>query len=181
MVRKIGVIFTVFLVAIGCARVQVVAPKDPIKVDIAMRLDVYQHVEKDIDTIEDIVSGNRLGGQPQSMLDHFIGVAYAEESLPPEVEEAAMRRKDRYQELTSAESSGRIGENKTGLTEVRGDASLNGLVSAENSDRMIIYRSIAVKNGATVDDVQKLYARKLQSSAPSGAPVESASGEWTTK
>jgi len=36
----------VFL-TVGCAKVQVQAPKEPIKVDISMRLDVYQHVEKD--------------------------------------------------------------------------------------------------------------------------------------
>ncbi|MDO8488662.1 MAG: DUF1318 domain-containing protein [Candidatus Omnitrophota bacterium] len=181
MVGKIGIIFAVLFVAIGCAKVQVVAPKDPIKVDIAMRLDVYQHVEKDINTIEDIVSGNKPDGKPQSMLNYFIEVAYAEESLPAEVEEAAMRRKARYQDLVSAESSGRIGENKSGFVVLLGDASFDSLVSAENSDRMIIYKSIAEKNGATLDEVQKLYAKKLQSSAPAGTPIESVSGEWLTK
>ena len=181
MVQKIGLIFTVILIMVGCARVQVVAPKDPIKVDIAMRLDVYQHVEKDINAIEDIVSGNRSIGKLQSMLDHFVGVAYAEEGLPADVEAAAMRRNARYQELASAESSGRIGENKSGFVEVRSDASLSGLVSAENSDRTIIYRSISKKNGAALGEVQKLYAAKLQSSAPVGTPIESGSGEWVTK
>ena len=181
MERKMCIIFTVLFIAIGCARVQVVAPKDPIRVDIAMRLDVYQHVEKDINAIEDIVSGNNPGGKLQSMLNHFIGVAYAEEGLPPDAERAAMRRKARYQDLVSAESGGRIGENKSGFVELRGEASLNDLVSAENSDRMIIYRSIAEKNGATLGEVQKLYANKLQSSAPAGTPIESASGEWLTK
>lgn len=185
MVRKICIIFIVLFVAAGCARLQVVAPKDPIKVDIAMRLDIYQHVEKDINAVEDIVSGNKPSDEPQSMLNHFVDVAYAEEGLPAEVEEAAMRRKARYQDLASAESRGRIGENKSGFVELRaadtGDASLDGFVSAENSDRMIIYRSIAEKNGATLDEVQKLYAKKLQSSAPAGTPIESASGEWLTK
>jgi len=185
MVRNIGIVFVLLLIAIGCGRVQVVAPKEPIKVDIAMRLDVYQHVEKDINTIEDIVSGNKPGGKPRSMLNYFVGAAYAEEGLPAEVEEAAMRRKARYQDLASAESSGRIGENRSGLVELRaagtGEASLDSLVSAENSDRMIIYRSLAGKNGATLDEVQKLYAKKLQSGASSGTPIESVSGEWMTK
>ena len=185
MIRKIGTIFAVFFVMIGCARVQVVAPKDPIKVDIAMRLDVYQHVEKDIDTIEDIVSGKRLQSQPLSMMNYFIGVAYADEGLPAKVEEAALRRNSRYQSLVSAESNGHIGENRSGLVELRGagqgNFSLASVVSAENSDRIIIYKSISEKNGASLSDVQGLYAKKLQSSAPSGTPVESASGEWTTK
>ena len=181
MACKIGIIFSALLVAVGCARVQVVAPKDPIKVDIAMRLDVYQHVEKDIDAIENIVSGNKPSGKLISMLNHFVGVAYAEEGLSAEVEGAAMRRKARYQGLASAESSGRIGENKSGFVELRGDASLGSLVSDENSDRMVIYRSISEKNGAALNEVQKLYAKKLQSGAPSGTPIESDSGEWTTK
>ncbi|MFA5996751.1 MAG: DUF1318 domain-containing protein [Candidatus Paceibacterota bacterium] len=182
MVRKLVVIFAVIFIAIGCAKVQVVAPKDPIKVDIAMRLDVYQHVEKDIDLIENIVSGKKMTGQPQSMLNYFVGTAYAEDALPAEVEGAAMRRKARYQELVAAESSGRIGENNAGLVEPRaGEASLSSLISAENSDRIIIYRSIAAKNGATLEAVQKLYAEKLQSSAPAGTPVQAESGVWVTK
>ncbi len=38
-------------VMLGCARVSMVAPKEAIKLDVAMRLDVYQHVVKDIDSI----------------------------------------------------------------------------------------------------------------------------------
>ena len=182
MVRKLVIIFAVLFIAIGCAKLQVVAPKDPIKVDIAMRLDVYQHVEKDIDLIESIVNGNKLGGKPSSMLNCFVGTAYAEDALPAEVEGAALRRNARYQDLVAAESSGRIGENKSGFVELRtGDASLNSLVSAENSDRQIIYNSIAGKNGASMADVQALYAKKLQSGAPAGTPVESADGGWKTK
>ena len=64
------------------------------------------------------------------MLDRFVEVAYADESLPAEVEGAAMRRKARYQDLVSAESNGRIGENRSGFVELRpagaGDASAAG-------------------------------------------------------
>jgi len=183
MIRKTGIFLAALFIVTGCARVQVVAPKEPIKVDIAMRLDVYQHVEKEIDEIEDIVSGNKAAEKQTSMLNFFTGIAYAEEGLPSNIKKAAMRRRARYDELSSAESSGRIGENKSGLVELRGagDASLNELISAENSDRMIIYRAIAEKNGAALNEVQKLYSRKRQSKAPSGTPVESPSGEWTSK
>lgn len=182
MVRRIWVVFPVLFFAIGCARVQVVAPKEPIKVDIAMRLDVYQHVEKDIDAIEDVVSGKTPTSKLQSMVDSIVANAYAEEDVMIEAGGAVMGRKARYQALSSAEASGRIGENKSGFVELRaagdGDAAL---VSAENSDRMTIYRSIAQKNSAALSEVQKLYANKLQANAPSGTPIESASGEWSTK
>ncbi|MDD5729736.1 MAG: hypothetical protein PHN57_01210, partial [Candidatus Omnitrophica bacterium] len=56
------------ILVLGCARVRVEAPKEPIKVDISMRLDIYQHVTKDINDIENIVTGSegkdkKAGGQ----------------------------------------------------------------------------------------------------------------------
>jgi uncharacterized protein YdbL (DUF1318 family) len=37
---------------------------------------------------------------------------------------------------------------------------------------MVIYREVARKNGASVEEVQKLYAKRLQSDAPAGTPIE---------
>ncbi len=181
---------------ISCASLKVEAPKDPIKVDIAMRLDVYQHVQKDIDAIENMVTGGAKeksapaakdsGGKDKvSLLDLLspISSAYAQEGLSPELESAAMRRRDRFSALSSLESQGIVGENKSGLVEIRGaaDASAQSLVSAENSDRMSIYQGIASKNGTSVGEVQQLYAARLQGGAPSGTPVETPNGEWKTK
>lgn len=186
-------LFLGLILSLGCARVRVEAPKEPIKVDISMRLDIYQHVEKDIDAIETIVSGGKEKAKPgdkQSLLDCFVSSVYAQEGLSPEVEQAALRRKDRLPELNSLLEKGVIGENKSGLVEARSaekaDAALEALIEAENSDRMVIYKSIADKNSTTVEEVRKLYAKRLQENAPSGTPVEvysDASGayEWKTK
>jgi len=161
------VILAVSVVFFGCARVRVEAPKDPIKLDISMRLDIYQHVAKDIDAIEDIVSGS--GGKTPSarqgsMLDVFVESAYAEDSFGPEVEKAAISRRDRRAQLVSFEESGVVAENNLGLVDIRGDAdsSIKALVEAENNDRMVIYRAIAAKNGISIEEVQKIYAKKLQ-------------------
>lgn len=171
---------------IGCAKVQVEAPKEPIKVDIAMRLDIYQHVEKDIDDIENIVSGAAPAPTTkgnQSFLSLGVTDAFAE-ALSSDVEQAALRRRDRRAELVSLESKGIVGENKLGLVEIRNasaaDSLAKALVSAENSDRMVIYQGVAQKNGTTLAEVQKLYAGRLQQDAPSGTPVE-AGGGWTVK
>lgn len=173
------------LCAIGCARVRVEAPKEAFKVDISMRLDVYQHVSRDIDSIEDIVSGRstqKAGPDTKSSLNIFVSDAYAQEGLGPEVEQAAARRRDRKSQLSQYEASGVIGENGSGLVEVRGqaDAQAQSVVSAENADRMIIYSSVAQKNGTSVAEVQKLYARRLQSDAPAGTPIE-IDGAWKVK
>jgi uncharacterized protein YdbL (DUF1318 family) len=162
----------------GCASVEVKAPKDPIKVDVSMRLDVYQHVAKDVDEIENMVSssGTTTASGLHSFLPFLTETAYAEESMGPDVDEAVSGRKSRYGEIARLESSGIVGENKMGLLEVRSpgkaDENTLSMVTAENSDRMTIYRGIAHKNGTKVQDVQKVYSKRLQRDAPSGCPIE---------
>lgn len=172
----------------GCARMQVGGTKEPIKMDISMRLDIYQHVEKDIDAIESIVSGakeNKNTSDKQSLLGILISEAYAQESLSPEVEQAVLRRKDRLAELSSWQAKGVIGENKNALVEIRNpqgvDSAVSRIVDGENADRMIIYQSVAKKNGTSVEEVQKLYAKRLQTDAPSGTPIETADSAWKVK
>lgn len=177
------------ILSLSCARVRVEVPKEPIKVDISMRLDIYQHVQKDIDDIENIVSGSKEKPKAgnNSSLNYFVVTAYAQEGLAPEVEDAALRRKDRRTELISWEGKGVVGENMSGLVEIRkpegATDALEQLVKSENSDRLIIYQAVAEKNGTSVEEVQKLYAKRLQEDAPSGTPIESlnAAGDYEWK
>ncbi|MCX5687408.1 MAG: hypothetical protein NTV71_02000, partial [Candidatus Omnitrophica bacterium] len=115
--KNIFIVLIALVAFLGCARVRVEAPKDPIKLDISMRLDIYQHVAKDIDAIEDIVSGNEkkpVGSKQGTWLEIFVKDAYAQESFGPEVEQAAYNRRDRKPQLVSLEESGVVGENKLG-------------------------------------------------------------------
>lgn len=155
----------------GCASVQVQAPKDPIKMDISMRLDVYQHVVKDIDDIESIVSGG--GNKTVAWLgEMLVTTAYAEGGLSAEATDAAYRRRDRKAQLDAYLSQGVLGEGSDALVVVRGgDAGARSLAEAENADRMIIYKAIAAKNGSSVGEVQKVYAERLRKDAPAGAAV----------
>jgi uncharacterized protein YdbL (DUF1318 family) len=175
------------IATLGCAKVNL-QTSQPIKLDINMRVDVYQHVAKDIDDIENIVSGGKKQAQPkegQSMLNYFIGNVYAQDNLSPEVEEAALRRQARFSEVYSLEASAVLGENNSGLIEIRdmgrASASLEKLVNDENSDRVIIYAGVAKKNGTSTGDVQKIYAQKLQGNAPRGTPIQDSSGAWKVK
>lgn len=192
--KNLFILVLCLIFSLGCARVRVEAPKEPIKVDISMRLDIYQHVQKDIDAIENIVSGDKgktKSGNNQSFLDYLGACAYAQEELGPEVEAAALRRKDRRQQLSSLEEKGLIGENKSGLLEMRNSGaallpSVKQLVKDENNDRMIIYQAVARKNNISVEEVKKMYAKRLQEDAPFGAPVEglneaTGSYEWKVK
>ena len=170
----------------GCASVQVKAPKDPIKMDIAMRLDVYQHVVKDANDIESIVEG-RSGKSTvvSSIAGFFVTNAYADDGgLSPEATDAAYRRRDRRDALVALEVQGVVGENRGGLVEARSPGDANAqqqILKEENNDRMIIYRVIAAKNGSSVEDVQKVYAERLRSGLPSGAAVQNPDGTWTKK
>jgi len=159
---------------LGCARVKVEAPKEPIKVDVSMRLDIYQHVEKDIDSGESIVSGEKakpkISGTPSPM-----GQAYS-------------RRRERRPDLRAYQAQGILGENKNGLLEARGsvDEKAKNLLADENKDRLVIYEALAKKNNTSPQEVQKLYAEKLQRRASTGTPIEvydaqSNSFQWQTK
>jgi hypothetical protein len=106
----------------------------------------------------------------------LVAEAYAQEGLSPEVEQAALRRKDRKASLSEAQAKGIIGENKEGLVQIRladqAGAGFESLVNQENADRLVIYKAVAQKNGTSVEEVKKLYAKRLQNDAPSGTPVE---------
>ena len=175
------------IVLVGCASVEVKAPKEPIKMDIAMRLDVYQHVVKDVDDIEDLVEGHApaKGSTVVSSLQNFVlGTAYADEGgLGAEATQAAYRRRDRRAELTAFEVQGILGEGRSALVVARagGNPRAQQIMNEENNDRMIIYRSIAAKNGSSVESVQKVYADRLRDGLPSGAFFENADGSWATK
>lgn len=160
----------------GCARVEVQAPKDPIKMDISMRLDVYQHVAKDIDDIESLVSGSTQ----HAWAEWLVATAYAG-NLSPEIESAAMRRRDRRASVVSALSAGQLGENNLGLLEARGSGDASRIASEENADRMIIYSALASRENVAVSEIQKVYAERLRNDAPGGSPVQGADGNWTTK
>jgi len=191
MTKTIGLLLIALAFSLGCARVRVEAPKEPIKVDISMRLDIYQHVQKDIDAIEDIVGSptNTKPSEKQSLLGLFFTNAYAQD-LSPEVEAAALRRKERLSKLSPWLQEGVAGENKVALLEIRkkevASAALQGLIEEENKDRMIIYEALAQKNNTSLDEIQKVYAEKLQKNAASGTPVEvlnasSGAYEWRIK
>lgn len=162
----------------GCARVRVEAPKDPIKVDISMRLDIYQHLERTIDKIEDMVSPDPVPAAEgkQSFLGVFLPRrAYAAEAVSdPEIEGAVQRRKSRLAQVVALLEKGTAGENRLGLLELRRQASgaEKEVVRQENNDRMVIYRKLAARNGVELEEIEKLYAKRLQESLPAGAPVE---------
>ncbi len=173
----------------GCARVNIQSDK-PIKVDVTMRLDVYQHVAQDANAIENMISPKEeksLGSNQSSFLTLGVVEAYAQEEggYPLEVRDAIERRKLRRDDLVAWEAKGAIGENEGGMVEVR-DSSLGGeevssLVEKENKDRRIIYQYVSEKNSATFEDTAKVFGKRIQEDAPVGTPIETTPGQWSKK
>lgn len=187
---------------IGCTQHNIkVSQDEPFRVDVNMRVDVYQHTVNHANAIEDLINA---GAQPQSfrvwdVLDTvlFGAPAYAQDSnilqkLTPAAKQAIEGRTQRRNQLVSWQAKGVIGENADGFVELYEAGAVSGaqrsqveqLISAENNDRRIIYQNIAQIEGANSSDIGKVYATSIQKNAPSGTPIEVYSGnskDWRIK
>jgi uncharacterized protein YdbL (DUF1318 family) len=168
-------IFVVFLgiIILGCAKLTV-GTKDPIKVDISMRVDVYQHIAEDAQSINEQIYGtDRL-----KELNNLIfkgGNLYAAE-ISSDIDAAIERRKQRAVLIKEYMAKAYIGENKNALLEVLernlpedSKSGFEQLVKQENQDRMLIYRAVAEKNEAELDSVQKIFFKQDYKIAPLGS------------
>ncbi len=181
----------VMMLVVGCARVRIDS-KDPIKLDVKMRLDIYQHVARDVDSIEDMIAGpqEKEGAQvlqKTSLLDFIVPAAYAGKlaDFPDEVVVAIERRKERRAGIVLLESQGYIGENENGFIDVFDKVSLDPgkltMVEEENKDRLVIFEYVAKKNGASVGETGRVFADRIQKDAAAGTPIEEGQGEWVVK
>ena len=157
------------LFAYGCAKVSVEAVK-PIKVDINLRVDVYQHVEKDVESIEDQIYGNK-----PIKVNFIFGLQslYAQE-YSQDVVDAIERRKERSKKIDEYMRKGFLGVNKNDLLQVVNPippglkGSILELVNKENSDRIIIHEAVAKKNNADISDIEKVFFKDHFDRAPKG-------------
>lgn len=170
--KKVWIVLVV-IIALGCAKVSV-ETKEPIKVDINMRVDVYQHVVNDVESINDQIYGS---GEKQLNAIFSIGVAYAED-FSADVSAAISRRKSRGKTIESYLAKGYIGENRNALLQLMGQApadkrdSINKMVNEENSDRNAIYSAVAKKNETSQKEVRKVFFEDDYKRAPSGSWFE---------
>ncbi|MBN2483186.1 MAG: DUF1318 domain-containing protein [Candidatus Omnitrophica bacterium] len=162
------------LTIIACARVNVETAK-PLKVDINMRLDVYQHVVKDIDSIEDQVYGNQ-----EKKMNFLMSwdEAYAAD-FSQDVQQAIERRKNRIDLIEEYFQNGYVGENRNGeLTIIDPGlpedlkAQILPVIGKENEDRVIIYQATARKNNVPLSDVRRIVLLDHFNRAPGGYSFE---------
>jgi len=166
--KKIAVIFLV-LIVFGCARVSVQTP-EPIKVDIKMRVDVYQHVVKEVESIED-----QVYGPEEKNFNAIFGISKVYAAQCEGCMSAAIaRRKERAAKVEEYLSKGYVGINKDAFltiikeppSQIRKD--IEAVVSNENSDRRIIYREMAEKNDVPLSEMKKVFFQANYKRASSG-------------
>lgn len=165
----------------ACARVQVEAPKEPIKMDISMRLDVYQHMVDKADAVENIVRGKN---ETQSAwIEFFVTTAYAEEDLSPALRDAALRRRARFEKIEELQKSGVLGEGRDGYIALRDSSrkELKNFINEENKDRKITFTEVAKSDNAPFEKAQQIFAIKFRGKAPIGSPVQDDDGTWRTQ
>jgi uncharacterized protein YdbL (DUF1318 family) len=142
----------------GCAPTINLATPDPIKADIAVRLDVYQKTA------------------PTKAKDE-------QSSL-----EIAANRRKRSGEIQQLKNDGIVGENRDGYLDMRrkpDDAKYfdyaQAVVNAENADRSFLYLSNAQAQNVPLEKVEHEYAQLWSDRAFSGEWIQKESGTWIQK
>jgi uncharacterized protein YdbL (DUF1318 family) len=150
--KKIGAALAALALLSGCKTPSInLATSEPIKVDIAMRLDVYQHD-----------SGN---GATTGTTAVAPSTPVKPEPTPARGGDPEERRKNRQADIQTFKNSRLVGESHNGLLVILiepatdyGDY-VRRVVAGENSDRMAIMKARAEKEKRSLPDIQSEQAK----------------------
>ncbi len=84
------------------------------------------------------------------------------------------------QSLDDLRASGAVGERYDGYAEAL-QSGAAGVVQQVNAKRRQIYQQAADKEGASVDQIGRIYARQIFAKAPPGTKFLQENGSWVTK
>ena len=143
---------------VGCAPTINLATPDPIKVNVAVRLDVYQK------------TAPTKAKEEQSSL------------------EIAANRRIRSGQIQQLKNDKVVGEDRDGYLDIKqppADAKYlayaQGIVAAENADRSFLYLSNAQAQNKPLEMVESEYAQMWSERAFPGEWVQKENGTWTQK
>jgi uncharacterized protein YdbL (DUF1318 family) len=142
----------------GCAPTINLATPDPIKVDVAVRLDVYQK------------TAPTKAKEEQSSL------------------EIAANRRLRSGEIQGLKNNGVVGEDRDGYLDLRNAPTdpkflkyAQDIIAAENADRAYLYLTNAQTQNKPLEMVEKDYAQLWDDRAFPGEWIQKENGKWTQK
>ena len=84
------------------------------------------------------------------------------------------------QSLDQLRASGAVGERYDGYAQAL-QAGAAGVVQQVNAKRRQIYQQTADKEGASIDQIGRIYARQIFAKAPPGTKFLQENGSWVTK
>lgn len=165
--KTLSLLCCTLVACVGCSAPTVnLSTAEPIKVDIAMRLDVFQHTK-------DQAKKSAASSEPAPGSD------------------AESRRRNRMADIQNFKNSRLVGEGRDGLLSIRvdtpGDAGdyLRDTVAAENNDRMALMKSLSEKEKRSLADIQAEQATLWQKRSFEGELIEVAGPDgtfaWTAK
>ena len=150
-----------FLTACAGPTVNLATPQ-PIKVDIAMRLDVYQHAKES-----------------------------AKQAADKSAPDPAAARRNRSADIQTFKNSRIVGEGRDGLLSIRVDTPgdygdyVRAAVQAENADRMALMKAEASRQKTSLPEIQSQQAEINRNLAFKGEWIEiekpDGSSEWDQK
>jgi uncharacterized protein YdbL (DUF1318 family) len=192
--RKIGLLFGLALLLIGCAVVNVYVTFPQEKIDKAME-GLELQVQPDAPSLTAPAPKKQSRLSPWQFLEPT--PLYAAETVvtsevkttSPAIDEAKARRRERLSDIQGYKDRKILGENNKGLLEIRvtDEALVSGvekLVKEENSDRMIIYREIVRINSMPASDLVKVQAAAAKANrklAKNGEWIQNEDGSWQIK
>jgi uncharacterized protein YdbL (DUF1318 family) len=142
----------------GCSPTVNLATPQPVKVDVAVKLDVYQKTPL------------TKAKEEQSNL------------------QIAANRRLRVGEIQNLKNNGVVGEDRDGYLDMKKQpqdtkylAYAQGIISAENSDRAALYLTNAQTQSKPLELVERDYAQLWRDRAFPGEWVQKEDGTWTQK
>ena len=107
----------------------------------------------------------------------LIACLFATTAMAGGIKDRMIQRKPAVDALLA---QGAAGENNSGFLESRGGQG-GDVISAENSDRKLVYGAIAKKAGTSPAVVGQRRAAKIAQQAPAGTWLQNAGGQWYQK
>ena len=88
--------------------------------------------------------------------------------------------KERLSSLVEAKDQGLVGEGTDGFVYVRNSDSekVRKMVSDENQDRKLLFKSMSLRTGGPVDDIAKKFSMAIVKKSKKGHWFRKSSGEW---
>lgn len=192
--RKMGLIFGLVLLLVGCAVVNVYVTFPQEKIDKAME-ELELQIQPAVPSSETPKEQSRLN--PWRFLEP--APLYAETVITSEVkttssaiDEAKSRRRERLPDIQEYKDKKILGENNEGLLDVRSIegldkdqvSTLRKMVKEENNDRMTIYRDIVEINNMVSTEIKRVQAAAAKANrklAKEGEWIQDEDGAWQLK